>query len=216
MRGFQTAIESEAFAALSEESASASPRVLAERTDRQLVDVVLAGDKTAFEELFDRHKHMIVKLAGRYFPRHEDAEEILQVTFAKAFVDLEKFRGLHEFSFPGWLKRITVNACIDVLRSQKRKPEDLYCELSETEMAAMNEVSADGKRSSEAVLADRDLAFKLLAHLDPHDRAILQMLYTEDLSVAEIGKTFGWSVSKVKIRAWRARRSLRKVLDKYL
>lgn len=216
MRGFQTALEDEAFVALKDESASVVPRVLAERTDRQLVDVVLAGDETAFEQLFDRHKHMVVKLAGRYFRQPEEAEEILQTTFAKAFVELEKFRGNHEFSFPGWLRRIAVNACIDVLRSRKRKPEDLCCELNEAETAAMATLSASGKRSSEIVLADRDLINKLLSHLDAADRAILQMLYTEEMSVAEIGKVFGWSVSKVKIRAWRSRRSLRKVLAKYL
>jgi RNA polymerase sigma-70 factor (ECF subfamily) len=213
MRGFQTALEDEAFVALNDELASAPSRVLAERTDRQLVDVVLAGDETAFEQLFDRHKYMVVKLAGRYFREHADVEEILQITFAKTFVELEKFRGLNEFSFPGWLRRIAVNACIDVLRSRKRKPEDLCCELSDAETAA---ISATGNRSSEVILADRDLIQKLLAHLDPNDRAILQMLYTEEMSVAEIGKVFGWSVSKVKIRAWRSRRSLRKVLAKYV
>lgn len=216
MRGFPTAIESEAFVAPKDDAASADSRVLAERTDRQLVDVVLAGDETAFEQLFDRHKHMVAKLAGRYFRQPEDAEEILQITFAKAFVELEKFRGNHEFSLAGWLRRIAVNACIDVLRSRKRKPEDLCCELNEAETAAIATVSASGKRTSEAVLADRDLVHKLLANLDPHDRAILQMLYTEEMSVAEIGKVFGWSVSKVKIRAWRSRRSLRKVLAKYV
>lgn len=216
MRGFQTALEDEAFVALNDDAASAVPRVLAERTDRQLVDVVLAGDETAFEQLFDRHKHTVVKLAGRYFRGPEEAEEILQITFAKAFVELEKFRGNHEFSFPGWLRRIAVNACIDVLRSRKRKPEDLYCELNDAETAAIATISASGKRSSEIVLSDRDLIDKLLSHLDAEDRAILQMLYTEEMSVAEIGKVFGWSVSKVKIRAWRSRRSLRKVLAKYM
>jgi RNA polymerase sigma-70 factor (ECF subfamily) len=216
MRGFQTALEDEAFVALNDESASAESRVLAERTDRQLVDVVLAGDETAFEQLFDRHKHMVVKLAGRYFRQPEEAEEILQITFAKAFVELEKFRGLNEFSLPGWLRRIAINACIDVLRGRRRKPEDLCCELNEAETAAMAAISASGKHSTELILSDRDLINKLLSHLDAEDRAILQMLYTEEMSVAEIGKILGWSASKVKIRAWRSRRSLRKLLAKYM
>lgn len=193
-----------------------SGAVRAVRTDPQLIELVLAGDEYAFEQIFDRHKRIVARTAARYFQRPEQIEEIIQVAFAKAFVELPKFRGEHELSLPSWLGRIAANACLDTLRSQKRKPEDLQCELSTGEAETILDLTASPGQSSEESLISRDLSQKLLAHLPQDDRALLQMLYVEDMSVAEIGDLLGWSVSKVKIRAWRARHSLRKVLKKYV
>jgi RNA polymerase sigma-70 factor (ECF subfamily) len=193
-----------------------SGAVRAIRTDSQLVELVLAGDETAFEQIFDRHKRTVARTAARYFQRHEQIEEIIQISFAKAFVEMAKFRGEHELSMPSWLGRIAANACLDLLRSQKRKPEHLQCELTDGEAESLLDLVAAGGRSSERMLIDRDLSQKLLAHLPEDDRALLHMFYVDELSVAEIGNLLGWSVSKVKIRAWRARNGLRKVLKRYL
>ncbi len=193
-----------------------SGAVRAVRTDPQLIELVLAGDENAFEQIFDRHKRVVARTAARYFQRPEQIEEIVQIAFAKAFVELPKFRGEHELSLPSWLGRIAANACLDTLRSQKRKPEDLQCELTTGEAETILDLTASPGLSSEESLISRDLSQKLLAHLPEDDRALLQMLYVEDMSVAEIGDLLGWSVSKVKIRAWRARHSLRKVLKKYV
>jgi len=194
----------------------ASGAVRAVRTDSQLIELILAGDENAFEQIFDRHKRFVARTAARYFQRPEQIEEIIQIAFSKAFVELPKFRGEHELSLPSWLGRIAANACLDTLRSQKRKPEDLQCELTSGETETILDLTAATGQSSEDSLISRDLSDKLLAHLPEDDRALLQMLYVEDMSVAEIGDLLGWSVSKVKIRAWRARHSLRKVLKKYV
>jgi RNA polymerase sigma-70 factor (ECF subfamily) len=190
--------------------------VRAVRTDAQLIELVLAGDETAFEQLFDRHKRTVARTAARYFQRPEQIEEIIQIAFAKAFVELAKFRGEYELSLPSWLGRIAANACLDTIRSQKRRPEDLECELSANESDNILDLAACIKQGTEDSLVNRDLSNKLLAHLPDDDRALLHMFYVEELSVAEIGKLLGWSVSKVKIRAWRARNSLRKVLKRYV
>ena len=193
-----------------------SGAVRAVRTDSQLIELILTGDEYAFEQIFDRHKRTVARTAARYFQRPEQIEEIIQIAFAKAFVELPKFRGEHEMSLPSWLGRIAANACLDMLRSQKRKPEDLQCELTTGETETILDLTAATGLSSEESLISRDLSQKLLAHLPEDDRALLQMLYVEDMSVAEIGDLLGWSGSKVKIRAWRARHSLRKVLKKYV
>ena len=112
--------------------------------------------------------------------------------------------------------RITANASFDTLRSQKRKPETLTCELSEGEATSILELTADDTRAAENSLIDRDLTEKLLAGLPADDRTLLQMLYAEEMSVAEIADVFGWTRSNVKIRAWRARTTLRKMLRKIL
>lgn len=193
-----------------------SGAVRAVRTDFQLIELVLAGDETAFEQIFDRHKRLVARTAARYFQRPEQIEEIIQISFAKAFVELSKFRGEHELSLPSWLGRIAANACLDTLRSQKRKPEDLQCELSTDESDSILDLAASTDISSEESLISRDLSQKLLAHLPDDDRALLHLLYVDEMSVAQIGELLGWSVSKVKIRAWRARHSLRKLLKKYM
>jgi len=193
-----------------------SGAVRAVRTDSQLIELVLAGDETAFEQIFDRHKRHVARTAARYFQRPEQIEEIIQIAFAKAFVELSKFRGEHELSLPSWLGRIAANACLDTIRSQKRKPEDLQCELSSGEAETILDLAASSEVSTEQSLISRDLSQKLLAHLPDDDRALLHLLYVDEMSVADIGGLLGWSVSKVKIRAWRARHRLRKVLKKYV
>ncbi|HLA96506.1 MAG TPA: sigma-70 family RNA polymerase sigma factor [Pyrinomonadaceae bacterium] len=190
--------------------------VRVERTDIQLIELVLAGDETAFEMIFDRHKRHVARTAGRYFQRPELVEEMIQISFAKAFVELGRFRGEHELSFPSWIGRITANACLDLLRNQRRKPENLHCELSDGEHESFLEFAAADTESSEDSVINRDLAGKLLAKLPEDDRALLHMFYVDEMSVTEIGELLGWSKSKVKIRAWRARNAVRKVMKRYL
>lgn len=190
--------------------AGAAERV--ERSDRQLVEMVLAGDETAFEDIFERHKRLATTVAARYFRQPEQVEEAVQIAFSKMYFELKNFRGAHELSLAGWLAKITANACLDILRSHKRRPEDLACELPDLE--ALGPASAG--LSGEELHIDRDLAAKLLAKLGAEDRILLQLLYVDELSVAEAAAGLGWSVSKTKVRAWRARNVLRKIVKKLL
>ena len=214
MSSYQTALQNETYIPGADESAPGAFR--AERTDNQLVDLVLAGDGTAFEQIFDRYKRLVAIIANRYFRRPEEVEEIIQISFAKAFSELGAFRGRYDRSLSSWIARITSNACYDTLRSRQRKPERLTCDLSDREIESLLEMTADDSRLAEKTLVDRDLTEKLLARIPEEDRAILQMLYIEEMSVADIAEVLGWSASNVKIRAWRARVALRKVLRKFL
>jgi len=185
------------------------------RSDKQLAELVLAGDETAFEELFDRHKRLVAAIAARYFRRPEQVEEIIQISFSKVYFELPNFRGAHELSLAGWLSRITRNACIDALRSYKRRPEDLSCDLSDDER---NDVLAftSTDLTAEQQHIDRDLADKLLSRLSNEDRVLLQMLYVEGLSINEAADALGWAGPKTKLRAWRARNTLRKYLKRLM
>jgi RNA polymerase sigma-70 factor (ECF subfamily) len=215
MSSYQTALQNENLITRADEDI-AHGAVRVTRSDSQLVELVLAGDETAFEQVFDRHKRMVGMVAGRYFRRPEQIEEILQISFAKAFVELAKFRGGHDLSLASWLARITTNACFDALRNSKRKPEHLCCDLTEGEAESLASFPSTTMPDAEKAMLDRDLAEKLLRRLGPGDRALLQMLYAEDMSVSEIAEVTGWSQSKVKIKAWRARNALRRVLKKLL
>ena len=215
MSSYPRALQNETFIHRADDE-SADVVLHAERTDNQLVDLVLAGDSFAFEQIFDRHKRLVAIIASRYFRRHEEIEEIVQIAFAKAFVEMGSFRGKYDRSFSSWLVRITINACYDTLRSQKRKPERLNCDLSESEAESLLEITADKSMHAERSLVDRDLTEKLLNMLPEDDRLHLQMLYSDEMTTADIAEMFGWSRANVKIRAWRARASVRKVLKKFL
>ncbi len=212
---YPTALQNDTFIQIGHDG-TADVAVRAERTDKQLIDLVLVGDATAFEEIFERHKKLVAFIAGRYFRRPEEVEEIIQIAFAKAFVELGTFQGKYDRSFSSWLVKITSNACLDTLRKQKRKPERLNCDLSEFEAVSLIELTADNSMLAERTLLNRDLVEKLLAQLPVEDRILLQMLYADEMSVADIAEVFGWSVSKVKIRAWRSRIAVRKVLRKFM
>ena len=198
------------------ENESADVRVCAEMSDAQLVGLVLAGDELAFENLFDRYKRLVASIAARYFRRHEQIEEIIQISFTKIFLELKNFNGNHDFSFPSWIGRITANACLDILRKQKRKPENLHCELSDDEAEFLFAAEKSNDKTAENSHVRRDLAEKLLSRLSAEDRAVIEMLEVEEMTVNEVSEITGWSKSKVKIRAFRSRKALRKIVKKFL
>ena|SRR5437868_3615081 len=186
-----------------------------EPSDAELVRLAANADEAAFEQLFLRHRRRVALIAGRFFRRREQIEEIVQESFAKAYFALADFSNQQEASFAAWLARISFNACYDELRRQKRRPESVMSDVSEEESAWLkDQLRAEGNIESAAVA--RDLATKLLSRLSAEDRLLLVMLDVEGLSVAEIADLTKWSISKVKVRAHRARASLRRVLERFL
>jgi RNA polymerase sigma-70 factor (ECF subfamily) len=196
------------------DSESPESSVYAERTDSQLVELTLAGDEVAFECIFDRHKRRVAVLASRFFQEPSEIEEIIQVSFTKAFFEMSGFRGSHDFSLASWLNRIVTNTCLNALKARTTKVEHLSAVLTDRELEIF---AVDLRRkSAEDLMVQRDLLEKLLSTLMVEDRVLLQMLYAQEISVAEVASIFGWSRSKVKIRAFRARRSLGRSLKNFL
>ena len=187
-----------------------------EPTDDALVAATCAGDESAFEKLFERHRRRVARIAARFFPRQEQIEEIVQESFTKAYFALPQFAGAHAASFAAWLTQIAVNACYDELRRHARRAEQPLADFDETEAQALTAQLRAAGQDVESALVARDLATKLLARLSPEDRLVLTLQEAEGLSVAEIAQVTGWSVPKVKVRAHRARAHLRRVLRKYL
>ena len=185
-------------------------------TDDALVASAAAGDEGAFEQLFERHRRQVARVAGRFFTQREQIEEIIQDSFTKAYFALGSYHGTHAASFKAWLTQIAVNCCYDHLRRVRRRPEHGFSDIEETEIQrfAVNVRSAPANVETE--LVSRDLAVKLLARLSAEDRLVLTLLDVEGFSVAEIAEATNWSVSKVKVRAHRARAHLRRILKRYL
>ncbi|HVF27577.1 MAG TPA: sigma-70 family RNA polymerase sigma factor [Pyrinomonadaceae bacterium] len=189
-----------------------------EVSDVELVARVRAGDEEAFEELFNRHRRRIALVAGRFFRQREQIEDIVQETFTKAYFALDSFSGDQAMSFGAWLARIAFNTSYDELRRIKRHPESAMSNVSEEESAWLKEQLRDEGAGAnvESEIVARDLAGKLLSRLSPEDRMVLVMLDAEGMSVSEIAQQTDWSPSKVKVRAHRARVSLRRVLERFL
>ncbi|HEX8502190.1 MAG TPA: sigma-70 family RNA polymerase sigma factor [Pyrinomonadaceae bacterium] len=183
--------------------------------DSELAARARDGDEPAFEELFLRHRRRVALIASRFFRERQQVEEVVQESFAKAFFALGEFTNRRDASFAAWLARISFNACYDELRRQKRRPEGALSELTEEETARLRE-RLHSSPDAEGQAVSRDLAAKLLARLSPEDRLVLVMLDVEGLSVAEIASLNGWTQSKVKVRAHRARAHLRRVLERFL
>jgi len=190
---------------------------MAETTDGGLVARVLGGEEEAFEQLFVRHRRRVALIAGRFFRRPEQIEEVLQEAFAKAYFALSDFAARPGGDFAAWLARIAFNVCYDELRRAARRPESPLEDLSAEETAALGRrVRAAQDGDAEGAAVSRDLAEKLLRRLSPEDRLVLVMLEVEELGVAEIAGAMGWSLSKVKVRAHRARAALRRALERFL
>ena len=135
----------------------------------------------------------------------------------KAFAQLKSFAG--RGSMEGWLTRIATNTCLNMLRSASRRPELVTSDLSDDETTWLeqvsNSVAAQAPDAEQRVIAT-DLAERVLETLTPEDRLALIMIDGEGASVNEIAEVTGWSESKVKVRAFRARKKAREVLEKLL
>jgi len=188
-----------------------------QQTDDALVAAIAAGDETAFEQLFERHRRHVARVAGRFFAQREQIEEIIQDSFTKAYFALPTYHGTHAASFRAWLTQIAINSCYDQLRRARRRPEQTL-DISDNEghQFATQLRAVDAGSDVERTVMSRDLAAKLLARLSPDDRMVLTLLDVQGFSVAEIAEMTNWSVSKVKVRAHRARAHLRKVLRRLL
>jgi RNA polymerase sigma-70 factor (ECF subfamily) len=202
---------------ISETSASADGSA-AGPSDLALVNGARGGDETAFEELFNRHRRRVSLIASRFFRQREQIEEIVQESFTKAYFALSDFSNTQDNSFASWLARIAFNACYDELRRLKRRPESALTDVSEEDYAWLKEnlMASHPGPDVEATAISRDLAAKLLARLSAEDRLVLVMMDAEGMTVSEIAKSLKWSVPKVKVRAHRARASLRRVLKRFM
>jgi RNA polymerase sigma-70 factor (ECF subfamily) len=183
-----------------------------ERTEAELITAVLQGDAASFEPLIERYSPRVFATARRYARRDSEVEDIVQEVWFKAFQKLKSFRG--EAPFEHWLMRLAVRTCYDFLRSHQRNREATFSELTEPEEDWLERFMTQPETAAENADAARQLVRRVLENLTPPARLIITLLEIEDRSVKEISKLTGWSVPLVKVRAFRARAEMRKILSK--
>jgi RNA polymerase sigma-70 factor, ECF subfamily len=174
-----------------------------------LVARVVRGDQAAASELVALLWPMVIRIVRRHLPRRSSEEDLSQEVFMKMFARLDQWRA--DQPLEHWVSRVALNTCLDALRWQKRRPELRWADLSETEAEVLDHVLHDeSETGSGDAVAARELAHKLLETLKPSDRLVLTMMDMEGRSVADVQRHTGWSATLVKVRAFRARRKLRK------
>ena len=183
-----------------------------ERTEAELIAAVLRGDAASFEPLIQKYSPRVFATARRYARRESEVEDIAQEVWLKAFQKLKSFRG--EAPFEHWLMRLAVRTCYDALRSHQRNRELSFSEMGSAETDWLDHFVADPARADEHATAARALVERLLSQLSPPARLVITLLEIEERSVKEIAQLTGWSVSLVKVRAFRARAEMRKCLAK--
>lgn len=185
-------------------------------SDLELVNSARRGDENAFEEIVRRHSSRIFQVASKFFRERSKVEDIAQEVFLKAYTQLAKYQA--RGSFEGWLTRIATNTCLNELRRARRHPESPIADLSENENAWLEQhdvnVSTPGQPSVEDAIVAADLAEKLLSQMPADDQLVLTLVDGEELSTKEVAEMTGWSESKVKVKAFRARGKMRQALAK--
>jgi RNA polymerase sigma-70 factor, ECF subfamily len=176
--------------------------------DRELVRRAQSDDKEAFEELVRRHQNRVFAVAGGILRRREDAEDIAQQVFVKAYFSLKRFD--QRAAFSTWLYKITVNECWDLLRKKKVRPLLYESDLSEEQarqFGATDERQAEEPDISEKLEARQQVQI-LMSGLDERDRTMLILKEVEGFAVEEIAEILGLNANTVKVRLFRARRRI--------
>ena len=205
------------FAVVGEKQSGIVPPM--ERTEAELIAAAVKGDTASFEPLIQKYSPRVFATARRYARLEREVEDIAQEVWIKAFQKLGSFRG--DAPFEHWLMRMAVRTCYDFLRAHQRNRESAFSEISEPEDEWLERFAAAPESASQQADAAKQLVARVLDQMSPAGKLIITLLEIEDRSVKEIAELTGWSVPLVKVRAFRARAEMRKILariakDKYV
>jgi RNA polymerase sigma-70 factor (ECF subfamily) len=177
-----------------------------EWSDERLIEAAQAGDEEAFIRLVTRYKRRVLGLAARFTPIRDELDDICQDVFIKIFKRLRSFR--NDAPFEHWLSRVAVNTCFDALRQKK-----LTATLMTTMIDPVWDMPNPSHEERQAAKDAHDLLYRALAKLSAPERLVITLLELEEKSIREIADLTGWSESNVKVRAFRARKALKKILE---
>ena len=179
--------------------------------DEDLVAAAKSGDHSAFAELWARHSTTAFKAAYRIMRNQDDAEDMIQDAWMKAYVHLNSFDGRAKFST--WLTRITINSALMSLRRRRTRPE-ISMDVLDGEAGQSYKI-ADQRNNAEELLVRHETAVHLgraIGRLRPTLRSVVEIHQSNDGSIREVAELAGISVPATKSRLLRARRILRKVV----
>jgi RNA polymerase sigma factor (sigma-70 family) len=178
--------------------------------DNEIIQSVLKGDQALYAQLVKRYQHLVFTIALRYTPNREDAEEIAQDVFVKAYRSLADFRG--ESKFSTWLYTIVTTTCITFLRKKKVTIHSLdneqVFEMADSQNSAFRANQVEQK-SKVQVLNE---AIRLLS---VDDARVITLFYQAEQSLEEIGRIIGVDPNTAKVKLHRARQRLKEKMEKH-
>lgn len=181
-----------------------------ERTDKELIELVLSGDRAAYAVLVRRYQGFVFTIALRYVKAREDAEELAQDIFIKAFRALADFKGGSKFST--WLYTITTTTCITFLRKKKL---DLYSLDNEQVFAVADNFDGGMYANQVEQKSKVNMVNEAIKLLSPDDAQVITLFYKGEQTLDEIAQAMGKEPNAVKVQLHRARTRLKEKMQRY-
>lgn len=179
-------------------------------SDYDIIALVLKGNQQLFAELVKRYQNLVFTITMRYVQSREDAEEISQDVFVKAYRSLADFRGDSKFST--WLYTITTTTCITFLR--KKRP-DIHSLDNENVFAVADNINSAFSANSIEAKSKIDMVNRAIQLLSADDAQVITLFYKGEQSLDEIASIMGMETNTVKVRLHRARQRLKEKMEKY-
>jgi RNA polymerase sigma-70 factor (ECF subfamily) len=184
-----------------------------EEVSRELVAATQRQDEDAARQLVRMLYPLVAKLVRAHRPVRTAEEDLCQMIFIKVLQKLSQFSG--KVPLEHWVARIAVNTCINQIQAERARPELREADLSEEQIAVIQNLAATtGDLAPNESFASRQLVDHLMKALKPAERLVIDLLYLQQRSVAEIRSITGWSQALVKVRAFRARQKMKQLFSK--
>jgi RNA polymerase sigma factor (sigma-70 family) len=181
-----------------------------ELTDTEIIKRVLQGEQALFAQLVQRYQQYVFTLVGRFTASREDAEEISQDIFVKAYRSLADFRG--EAKFSTWLYTVVRTSCITFLRKKRLDTTSLDNERTFLQL----ESKESGFKANAVERKSRHAMVNAAIHmLSPDDSQVLTLFYKGEQTLEEIGRIMGLDPNTVKVKLHRARNRLKEKMEKH-
>lgn len=173
--------------------------------DNEMVAKSLSGDERSFAVLVGRYQHMVFTLVYSMLRNKEEADEVAQDAFVKAYLSLKQFRG--ESKFSSWLYRIAYRACLDYIRKNAKHRTDSIDDKS------IKYVSDKGAGAYGEIEQKEHTVRMCIENLPAEESAFVKMFYYDKLSLSDIGNITGISENNAKVKLFRIRNKLKSMLE---
>ena len=173
-------------------------------TDWKDIQASLEGDGDAYKRLVRRYQSQITSQMWRFTRDRAECERLVQDVFVEAYFSLNRYAGRGPFA--NWLSKIAVRIGYRYWKQQAKQPKTVSV-INSDAVAELSESAIDPAVAAEIV-------HRLLGQLPQADRLVLTLMYLEDCSTRDIAERMGWTRAMVKMRAYRARRKLRRIAEK--
>ena len=185
-------------------------------SDVEIVRQIVDADINAFELLLQKYQDHVLKIVKKHIP-YDQIEEVTHEVFVKAYQSLPSFKNTSRFQ--NWLSSIAVRTCYDFWRKQYRNREVPISSLTERQQYWLDSVISAQSSRSYAEAGSQQEAKEILdwalSKLSAEDRMVVELVYLEGLSGKEAAELLGWSVANVKVRSFRSRKKLQKLLSEF-